>query len=297
MLARTADNLFWVSRYLERADFLARLIEASQPHRRPAENLCGRPGRMDQRADRLRRRRNLLRPFRRGRTRPMSSLISPSMPRNPSSIRNCIEFARTNARAVRTALTTEMWEHINSAWLKLKHSRARPARQGARPRSACPLSSISSRRRRSLYDGYAYRTMLRNDVYYFSRLGVCLERADNTARILDVKYHLLLPEHRGGRRLGRLFPMERHPARGFGGHRLSLGLSREHQALECRRSLDPAAGNAALADRPATTMWCAGSTRIGNQYGRHGAAQRQARAIKRKLESAADQGHLPVRPA
>jgi uncharacterized alpha-E superfamily protein len=82
-----------------------------------------------------------------------------------------------------------MWEAINGGWLELKRYDGtrmdRPTLNEflGRVKSACLL-----------FDGSAYRTMLRNDVYFFSRLGVYLERADNTARILDVKYHVLLPE-------------------------------------------------------------------------------------------------------
>ena len=111
-------------------------------------------------------------------------------PDNPSSIRNCFELARSNARAVRTALTGEMWEAINSAYLELRRYDA--ARSHDREEFARFLEWVKSV---SLaFDGSAYRTMLRNDAYWFSRLGVYIERADNTARILDVKYHVLLPE-------------------------------------------------------------------------------------------------------
>jgi uncharacterized alpha-E superfamily protein len=110
-------------------------------------------------------------------------------PDNPSSIKNCIEIARNNSRAVRTALTAEMWEAINAAWLELKRfDGTRMDRQ--------TLNDFLSRVKEAClrFDGSAYRTMLRNDVYFFLRLGFYLERADNTARILDVKYHLLLPD-------------------------------------------------------------------------------------------------------
>ena len=114
---------------------------------------------------------------------------------NPSSIRSCFEAARTNARAVRTALTMEMWDAINGTWLELK-------RYGNGPTSREELSRFLRWVQESslLFDGSAYRTMLRNDAYSFTRLGVFMERADNTARILDVKYHMLLPahEHVGG---------------------------------------------------------------------------------------------------
>jgi uncharacterized alpha-E superfamily protein len=116
-------------------------------------------------------------------------------PNNPSSIRSCFEVARTNARAVRTALTMEMWDAINGTWLELQKLGSGPA---SREQFAQFLRWVQESSLR--FDGSAYRTMLRNDAYWFSRLGVFMERADNTARILDVKYHLLLPpeEHVGG---------------------------------------------------------------------------------------------------
>ena len=89
---------------------------------------------------------------------------------------------------MRTALTVEMWDAINSAWLELKKWGNGPSsrEEFARFLRWVMGSSLT-------FDGSAYRTMLRNDAYWFSRLGVYIERADNTARILDVKYHLLLP--------------------------------------------------------------------------------------------------------
>src|SRR5437762_14350637 len=101
---------------------------------------------------------------------------------------------RTNARAVRTALTVEMWDAINGTWLELKRFG-----NGASSREECMRFLRWVQENSLRFDGSAYRTMLRNDAYWFSRLGVYMERADNTARILDVKYHMLLPAHeRGG---------------------------------------------------------------------------------------------------
>ena len=89
---------------------------------------------------------------------------------------------------MRTALTIEMWDSINSAWLELrKWGNGPPSREEFAGFLRWVMGSSLS------FDGSAYRTMLRNDAYWFSRLGVYIERADNTARILDVKYHLLLP--------------------------------------------------------------------------------------------------------
>jgi uncharacterized alpha-E superfamily protein len=109
---------------------------------------------------------------------------------NPSSIRNCFETARQNGRAVRTALTIEMWDTINGAWHDLKKFGARTTTRDELMPFLRWVQETSLR-----YDGSAYRTMLRNDCYWFSRLGVYIERADNTARILDVKYHVLLPNN------------------------------------------------------------------------------------------------------
>jgi uncharacterized alpha-E superfamily protein len=109
---------------------------------------------------------------------------------NPSSIRNCFETARANARAVRTALTADMWETINSAWIELQRYGNGPGTREEISRFLRWVQETSLR-----FDGSAYRTMLRNDSYWFTRLGLFIERADNTARILDVKYHLLLPSY------------------------------------------------------------------------------------------------------
>jgi uncharacterized alpha-E superfamily protein len=192
MLSRTADNLYWLARYMERADYLARVVEVA------------------------RRIANLPVAYAGDKTEWDSALISSGaeeafqatgMPvneqnvvefltfdrRNPSSIRNCLEMARTNARSVRTALTHEMWEAINSGWLELKRfdaQRLAGAMSGEDLTQFLELVKNVS----VTFDGSAYRTMLRNDAYWFSRLGLNVERADNTARILDVKYHVLLPD-------------------------------------------------------------------------------------------------------
>jgi uncharacterized alpha-E superfamily protein len=109
-------------------------------------------------------------------------------PENPSSMRTCIERARTNARAVRTALTVEVWEAINTAWLDVQ-------RFGTKLESRPALTRLVESVKASAlaFDGANHRTMLRDKGYWFLRLGAAIERADNTARLLDVKYHLLLP--------------------------------------------------------------------------------------------------------
>ena len=99
-----------------------------------------------------------------------------------------IEAARSNAREVRTALTREVWEATNGTWLKVRDVLARPVAQRELPEV---LGLI--RQESAIVRGALHGTMLRNDIYDFARLGTFLERADNTARILDVKYHVLLP--------------------------------------------------------------------------------------------------------
>ena len=198
---------------------------------------------------------------------------------NASSIRSCFELARSNARAVRTALTMEMWDAINGTWLELKRYGNGPTSREEFSRFLRWVQESSLR-----YDGSAYRTMLRNDAYWFSRLGVYLERADNTARILDVKYHLLLARQRTRRRPARLFPVGGDPALGVGAHRLSLGLSREPEALAGGRPVDPEGGNAALA-RLLLRGDRAQSRLDRGAYGRQGPAQRQARGMRARLQN------------
>ena len=185
MLGRTAGGIFWMFRYLERSENIARLAEAgfhialtrSAAAEAEWSSIVTTAGVRDlflaehERFDAaavinfLLRERN-----------------------NPSSVMAVIETARTNARAVRTALTQEVWEAVNECWMTLKEALARTVRERDLP---AVLALI--RQQNALVRGAVQGTMLRNDIYSFSRLGTFLERADNTARILDVKYYVLLP--------------------------------------------------------------------------------------------------------
>lgn len=193
MLSRTADNLYWLSRYMERADFLARIIEAAQrlatlPSAYGGtgsewESTLNAAGALDGYRDHI------------GEVNETDAIFYLAFDRqNPSSICNCIEYARTNARSVRTALTIEMWQAINTAWLEVKRFEMSLGKRG--PIDRLELSRfLEFVRKASLdFDGSAHRTMLRDDAHWFSRLGLYVERADTTARILDVKYNVLLPE-------------------------------------------------------------------------------------------------------
>ncbi|WP_407050561.1 alpha-E domain-containing protein [Methyloraptor flagellatus] len=186
MLSRTADSLYWLSRYIERAENTARIIDA-------AARLAALPqgyGSTNEWESALLATGSLTAFTERHGEATEEKVIEylAFSASNPSSIRNCLEIARQNARAVRTALTAEMWETINSAWLELRQFNPTDVDPG---RISDFLRFV---KQTSLaYDGSAYRTMLRSEAYFFTRLGVYLERADATARILDVKYHVLLP--------------------------------------------------------------------------------------------------------
>ncbi|GLK75450.1 hypothetical protein GCM10008171_07040 [Methylopila jiangsuensis] len=188
MLSRTAENLFWLSRYVERAESLARILEATQ---RLASLPVAYAGSTNEWESALAAAGASAAFAEKHEEATAETVVNYLVfdTGNPSSIVNCFEVARHNARAVRTALTMEMWETINGAWLELRRRPDRKLLGEELTRFLGWVKEIGLR-----FDGSASRTMLRNDIYSFSRLGMLLERADNTARILDVKYHLLLPE-------------------------------------------------------------------------------------------------------
>src|SRR5215471_3111433 len=172
MLSRTADNLFWLSRYVERAEFLARILDATQRLTTLPLAYVGSSNEWESAVATAGCATAFFKAYDEANEENVTDFLAFSAA-NQTSIRGCFELARSNARAVRTALTVEMWDAINSTWLEEFSRFLRWVQE----------SSLH-------YDGSAYRTMLRNDAYWFSRLGVYIERADNTARILDVKYHL-----------------------------------------------------------------------------------------------------------
>lgn len=185
MLGKTAGGLTWMFRYLERCETTSRLIETG------FRNALTRPGTAADewaavldaagvRASYLER----------------HSAFEPSAvvdfllrdQANPSSVLSSVETARMNARLVRTALSREVWEAVNDCWMTLKAALGHKVRDRDLPEV---LSII--RQQTALVRGATHGTMLRNDVFNFCRIGTFLERADSTARILDVKYYVLLP--------------------------------------------------------------------------------------------------------
>ncbi len=185
LLGRNANGLYWMNRYIERAENMARLVDAglrmaltrTQDASEEWTSVIVSSGSdvafNDKYGDYT------------------SANVTDFLLRdtaNPSSVMSSIETARTNARMVRTALTRETWESINEAWMSLKRLLARPIDERDLP---AVLDAI--KRETALIRGAFYGTMLRNEIFDFSQLGTYIERADNTARILDVKYYVLLP--------------------------------------------------------------------------------------------------------
>ena len=278
MLSRTADNLYWLARYVERAEYLARILEATQRLTAMPLAYVGETNEWESAVATAGCAAAFFAAHSEANEETVTEFLAFSTD-NPSSIRNCFEVARTNARAVRTALTMEMWEAINTAWLELKRFGNQPASREELARFLRWVQESSLR-----FDGSAYRSMLRNDAYWFSRVGVFMERADNTARILDVKYHLLLPahEHVGG-------PLDYYQWAGI--LRSVSALTAYHWVY--RESLKPwlVADLLILKDEmPRSLASCyqeivLNLDSISNAYGRQGPAQRQARGIRARLQN------------
>jgi uncharacterized alpha-E superfamily protein len=278
MLSRTADNLYWLARYIERAEYLARVLEATLRLTSLPLAYIGTSNEWESAVATAGCTKTFAAHYPEATEENVLDFLAFSRA-NPSSIRNCIDLARTNARAVRTALTVEMWEGINGAWLELK-------RYGNGPTSREEfLQFLQFVQETSLrFDGSAYRTMLRNDAYWFSRLGLHIERADNTARILDVKYHMLLPahEHVGG-------PLDYYQWAAI--LRTVSALTAYHWVY--RESLKPWLIADLLILNPQLPRSLASCydnlvrycDLIAGAYGRQGPAQRQARAIRTRLQN------------
>ncbi|HUC61334.1 MAG TPA: alpha-E domain-containing protein [Alphaproteobacteria bacterium] len=187
MLSRAADNLYWMARYMERAENMARMLDV-------AYRMALLPGDAVQQ-----------------RTQWESAIIIAGCEvdytakngvynadsviaylatdlENRSSIRSSLQAARENARAMRAQITNEMWESLNDTWLEVRNLDY-PAVKGRGSREFFDWV----KERSHLFRGVSYGTMQRDEAYHFVRLGGFLERADSTARILDVKYHVLLP--------------------------------------------------------------------------------------------------------
>lgn len=189
LLSRTADNLYWMARYVERAENMARILDVG--HRmsqlpqvsedraavdwEPPLIIAGQHAAFQERYDRI----------------SQGSVIAFMAldPRNPASIFSCLRQARENARAERNAMPSEMFESLNTTWLEIKEmTYASLLDRGFREFFEWV------KERSHLFRGVTVGTMLRNEGFQFTRLGTFVERADNTARLLDVKFHVLAPD-------------------------------------------------------------------------------------------------------
>ena len=196
MLSRTADHLFWMARYMERAENTARMLDVNYqtsllPQSADAvtngwkgllsiselsPDYASRYGEIDAR-------------------RVMDYMVSDE--RNPSSIYSCLMAARENARAVRGTLTTEVWETQNQTWLEFQRMLRNKTFQKD-PGEGFEWVKFRSH----LSRGVTVGTMLQDEAFHFLRIGSFLERADNTARMLDVKFHAVESEFFGTGSLG-----------------------------------------------------------------------------------------------
>ncbi len=188
MLARTADNLFWIARYMERAETVARLLEVGSRNalipnlsgglRNEWESILQASGTTDGFAEK----------YGDPVPRNIESYLFFDLD-NPSSVASCITQARENGRIVRTAITSSVWDALNTGYQDLTQMRRTE-------RSKLPLSDLIdwTMRQSMILRGAIEATQLKIDGYDFLNLGYALERADATARLMDVKYFVLLPQ-------------------------------------------------------------------------------------------------------
>ena len=191
MLSRTADSLFWLGRYSERASNVSRGLAASLRMALLAHPISA--------ADEEWRALLVATGGEAGFRAKYSQTGQDAVVQwltldldNPSSIASCLEAARRNARAVRTALTVDMWEAINDSWIEFRRMDG-----GAIKGDRLPGFLDWVRSRTLLFNGAAADTMLRDDAWRFVHLGTMLERADNTARLLDARHAAFAPEAAG----------------------------------------------------------------------------------------------------
>ncbi|MFD0666411.1 alpha-E domain-containing protein [Ramlibacter sp. MAHUQ-53] len=183
MLSRTADHLFWMSRYTERAENTARMLDVNyQTSLLPQSAAVAQLGwkgllSISELVPAYQARHGEITP-----QAVMEFMVKDEA--NPSSIISCLRAARENARAVRGSLTTEVWETQNQTWLEVN----RMIRAGEFEKD--PGQFFEWVKFRShLSRGVTVGTMLMDEALHFMRLGTFLERADNTARLVDVKFH------------------------------------------------------------------------------------------------------------
>jgi uncharacterized alpha-E superfamily protein len=186
MLSRVADSIYWMSRYIERAENVARFIDVN------LNLMLDFPGGAAQQWQPLVHTTGDAAAF----AERYGSATQPNVIQfltfdtaNPNSILSCLRAARENARSVREVISSEMWEQLNEFYLMVNSASMDPLRL-IEPQALFASVKMLSHQ----FAGVTDATMTHNEGWHFSRLGRHLERADKTSRILDVKYFLLLPK-------------------------------------------------------------------------------------------------------
>jgi uncharacterized alpha-E superfamily protein len=185
MLSRVANSIYWLSRYMERAENVSRIIDVnlqmmldlpsgSNQQWRPLVSISGDDSVFASRYATA--------------TRENVIKFLALDTENPNSIVSCLRAARENSRTVREAISSEMWEQVNTSYLAINAAASNPLLIHS------PYSFFNEVKKASqLFDGVAEATMLRGEGWHFFRMGRLVERADKTSRLLDVKYYILLP--------------------------------------------------------------------------------------------------------
>jgi uncharacterized alpha-E superfamily protein len=184
LLSRVAEAVYWMGRYIERAENVARYIDVNQNLMLDLPSGFGQQWQpiVDTTGDHA----AFAEQYGEATMANVVQFLAFD-PRNPNSIYSCVTAARENARSVRETISSEMWEQINSLYLLITAHSRQPLDEGLPPfcrevRMGCHL-----------VQGVHHATMSHNEAWHFIRLGTSLERADKTTRILDVKYFILLP--------------------------------------------------------------------------------------------------------
>lgn len=184
MLSRVADSIYWLNRYIERAENVARFVDVN------LNLMLDLPAGVPQQWQPLVSVTGDLELFNsRYSEANIQNVIKFLMfdESNPNSIISCLAIARENARSIREVISSEMWEEVNSFYLMIKEASSNSS-LSVLPKVFSQVKMASHR-----FAGVMDSTMSHNEGWHFGQLGRLLERADKTTRILDVKYFLLLP--------------------------------------------------------------------------------------------------------
>ncbi len=190
MLSRIAENLYWMSRYLERANNSSRLIGINLNYLVEAEDVLPESAQWSPLLT-ITGTSSLYETVHPGKEVTGEQVID-FLTREvsyPSSVWNCLRLARETARIVRDRISKEMWESMNDFWLQVDSQLQRRL-----PLEDWPDFHKFVRNGVALFNGLSISTMMRGESFFYHQIGTFLERADMTARILDVRYHLLLPD-------------------------------------------------------------------------------------------------------